>query len=33
MAQLLSEELATGTRTVPPAYAVDRTPARQSTTT
>jgi glycine/D-amino acid oxidase-like deaminating enzyme len=32
MAQLLAEELATGVRTVPPAYAVDRTPHRPSTT-
>ncbi len=32
MAQLLAEELATGKPTVPPAYAVDRTPPRPSTT-
>jgi glycine/D-amino acid oxidase-like deaminating enzyme len=33
LARLLAEELATGARAVPPAYAVDRVPHRQSTRT
>ncbi len=32
LAQLLAEELATGRAAIPPAYAVDRTPAGQPTT-